>query len=257
MYYNFILVILLVVILLIVTFGVAIYIVITRLYRQLRKREAEAIESIITAQERERTTISREVHDNLGPMLSITQMQIGYLIEQTETTSQKELLFKMQNQVLEAIKQCRNISHMISSEVSSSKSFQAVLQEQIANVNEFGNINIVLSIPTDFPPVDPIKGTSLIRVFQELLVNTVRHAGATQVDIKIEKTQDYLFLSYQDNGKGFQLKSVPLGLGIQNITKRIEIIGGKQLWNELSDTSGMNLQILLPIQKIIYESTHR
>lgn len=257
MQYSFILVILLVVILLIVTFGIAIYIVITRLYRQLRKREAEAIESIITAQERERTTISREVHDNLGPMLSITQMQIGYLIEQTEASTQKELLFKMQGQVQEAIKQCRNISHMISSEVSSSKSFHAVLQEQITNVNEFGNITISLSAPEDLPLIDPVKGTSLIRVFQELLVNTVRHAEATQAEIKIEKTQDYLFLSYLDNGKGFQLKSVALGLGIQNITKRIEIIGGKQLWNELPDASGMNLQILLPLQKISYESTHR
>ncbi len=251
MHYSFILVILLVVILLIVTFGIAIYIVITRLYRQLRKREAEAIESIITAQERERTSISREVHDNLGPMLSITQMQIGYLTEQMEASTQKDLLLKMQVQVQEAIKQCRNISHMISSEVSSSKSFQAVLQEQITNVNEFGNIDISLSVPENFPVIDPVKGTSLIRVFQELLVNTVRHGDATQVDIKIEKTSDYLFLSYQDNGKGFQLKSVSLGLGIQNITKRIEIIGGKQLWNELSDTSGMNLQILLPLQKIV------
>lgn len=250
MHYSFILVILLVVILLIVTFGIAIYIVITRLYRQLRKREAEAIESIITAQERERTSISREVHDNLGPMLSITQMQIGYLTEQMEASTQKDLLLKMQVQVQEAIKQCRNISHMISSEVSSSKSFQAVLQEQITNVNEFGSIDVSLSIPENLPVIDPVKGTSLVRVFQELLVNTVRHGDATQVDIKIEKTSDYLFLSYQDNGKGFQLKSVSLGLGIQNITKRIEIIGGKQLWNELSDTSGMNLQILLPLQKI-------
>lgn len=257
MHYSFILVILFVVILLIITFGIAIYIVITRLYRQLRKREAEAIESIITAQERERTSISREVHDNLGPMLSITQMQIGYLTEQMETSTQKDLLLKMQGQVQEAIRQCRNISHMISSEVSSSKSFQAVLQEQVTNVNEFGNIDVSISLPDDLPAIDPVKGTSLIRVFQELLVNTVRHGGATQVDIKIEKTPDYLFLSYQDNGKGFQLKSVSLGLGIQNITKRIEIIGGKQLWNELSDTPGMNLQILLPLQKIIYESTNR
>lgn len=256
MHYSFILVILFVVILLIITFGIAIYIVITRLYRQLRKREAEAIESIITAQERERTSISREVHDNLGPMLSITQMQIGYLTEQMETSTQKDLLLKMQGQVQEAIKQCRNISHMISSEVSSSKSFQAVLQEQVTNVNEFGNMAVSISLPDDLPVIDPVKGTSLIRVFQELLVNTVRHGGATQVDIKIEKTPDYLFLSYQDNGKGFQLKSVSLGLGIQNITKRIEIIGGKQLWNELSDTSGMNLQILLPLQKIIYEGTN-
>lgn len=254
---RIILIILIVVILLLIIFGIGIYIVINRLYRQLRKNEANAIESIITAQERERTSISREVHDNLGPMLSITQMQIGFLVEQTQTVEQKELLLKMQGQVQEAINQCRNIAHMISSEVNSAKAFQTVLREQISFIREFGNIDIMLSVPDDFPLVDPVKGTSLIRVFQELLVNTLRHAQATQVAIQVEKTPDYLFLSYKDNGKGFQLKSVTLGLGIQNITKRIEIIGGRQLWNELPSTSGMNLQIMIPLQKISYENTNR
>ncbi|TSJ44937.1 sensor histidine kinase [Fluviicola chungangensis] len=246
-----ILIILTVVILLLITFGIGIYIVITRLYKQLRKREAEAIESIITAQERERATISREVHDNLGPMLSITQMQIGYLQEQTELSPQKELLTKIQNQVREAIRQCRNISHMISSEVNSAKSFQTVLREQVAFINEYGNISIQLSIPENFPSIDPDKGTSLIRIFQELLVNTIRHAEATEVSIQMETNPEYLFFSYRDNGKGFQLKSITTGLGIQNITKRIEIIDGKQLWNEKSGGSGMNLQVMIPVKKIV------
>lgn len=247
---NLIFAILLVVTLLIIIFGVGIYYVITGLYRQLRKREAEAIESIITAQERERTSISREVHDNLGPMLSITQMQISYLVEQIQTASEKELLVKMQQQLQDAIKLCRNIAHLISSEVSSSKSFQNVLKEQTAYINELGNIKVDLTIPADLPPIDPVKATSLIRIFQELLMNTVRHAGATQIHIKIEKTTDYLLFIYQDNGSGFQMKHVNLGLGIQNITKRIEIIGGKQLWNPDPVNSGMSLQILLPLQKI-------
>lgn len=255
--YKIIFIILFVVILLIIVFGIAIYFVLTRLYRQLRKKEAEAIESIITAQERERAIISREVHDNLGPMLSITQMQIGYLVEQSEASAQRELLTKIQHQVQEAIHQCRNISHMISSEVNSSKAFQVVLQEQIAYIHEFGNVRITCSIPEDFPSIDPAKGTSLIRVFQELLVNTIRHAEATQIAISIEHSPDFLFFSYQDNGKGFQLKSVKLGLGIQNITKRIEVIGGKQLWNESPGSSGMNLQIMIPLQKIAYENPHR
>ncbi len=247
---NIVYTILIVVVFLILIFGIGIYYVITVLYRQLRKREAEAIESIIAAQERERTSISREVHDNLGPMLSITQMQIGYLVEQIQTTSEKELLVKMQQQLQDAIKLCRNIAHMISSEVNSSKSFQTVLEEQTAYINELGNIKVELTVPVDIPPIDPVKATSLIRIFQELLMNTVRHSGATQIQIKIEKTNDYLLFIYQDNGTGFQIKHVNLGLGIQNITKRIEIIGGKQLWNSDPHSPGMSLQILLPLQKI-------
>jgi signal transduction histidine kinase len=247
---NTILIILIVVIFLIIAFGIGIYYVITRLYRQLRKRETEAIESIMAAQERERTTVSREVHDNLGPMLSITQMQIGYLIEQIESGAEKELLVKMQHQLQDAIKLCRNIAHMISSEVDPSKSFETVLQEQVAYINELGTITVNLAIPPEIPRFDPIKATSFIRIFQELLINTIRHAEASEVTISIEKTNDYLLFIYQDNGKGFRMKSVNTGLGIQNINKRIEIIGGKQLWNEGSNDSGMNLQIMVPLQKI-------
>ena len=250
---NLIYVILIVVTFLIIVFGVGIYYVITRLYRQLRKREAEAIESIIAAQERERTTVSREVHDNLGPMLSITQMQVGYLIEQVQHESEKELLVKMQHQLRDAIKLCRNIAHMISSEVDHSKSFQTVLQEQVAYINELGTMTIDLVIPEDIPLIDPIKATSLIRIFQELLVNTIRHAEANQVEIKIEKTTDYLHFIYRDNGTGFQIKQINLGLGIQNISKRIEIIGGKQLWNQDKNNPGMSLHILFPLQKISIE----
>lgn len=248
---KLILIILIVVTFLIIVFGIGIYYVITRLYRQLRKRETEAIESIIVAQERERTTVSREVHDNLGPMLSITQMQVGYLTEQIQNGAEKELLVKIQHQLQEAIKLCRNIAHMISSEVDPSKSFQTVLQEQVAYINELGTITINLAIPKDIPLIDPMKATSFIRIFQELLVNTIRHAEASQVVITIEKTSDYLLFIYQDNGKGFQLKSLHSGLGIQNINKRIEIIGGKQLWNEQPGDSGMNLQIMVPLQKIV------
>jgi len=254
---NLIIVILLTAIVLIIAFGLAMYFVITSLHRQLRKKEAESIESIITAQERERATISREVHDNLGPMLSITQMQIGYLLEQAEDPERKEMLAKMKTQVLEAIHQCRSIAHMISSEVNSSKSFQAVLKEQIAFINEYGNVQVNLVVPKDLPSMDPMKGTSLIRVFQELFVNTIRHSEASEVNIAIEITPDHLYMNYQDNGKGFELKKVTLGLGIQNISKRIEIIGGKQLWNEPLPLSGMRLQILIPFQKILHESSHR
>ncbi len=254
---DIIVLILTVAIALIIIFSIAISLVIGRLYKQLRKSEAEAIESIITAQERERASISREVHDNLGPMLSITQMQIGYLLEQAEDPARKEMLTKMKSQVLEAIHQCRSIAHMISSEVNSSKSFQTVLNEQIAFINEYGNVQVEIIAPDDFPAIDPMKGTSLIRVFQELLVNTIRHSEATEVRISIEVSQEHLYFNYLDNGKGFELKKVTLGLGIQNISKRIEIIGGKQLWNEPLPQKGMRLQILIPIQKILHESSHR
>ncbi len=247
---NVVLIILFVTLFLILVLGVSMYFVITRLYRKLRKSEAEAIESIITAQERERAIISREVHDNMSPMLSITQMQIGYLLEQTNDSLQQELLTKAKLQVLDSIKQCRNISHMISSEVSPSKSFQLVLSEQVAFINELGNISVKLTIDKTLPPLDTVKGTSLIRVFQELMMNTIRHASATQIEIRIEQTAGHIYLVYSDNGNGFQIGTVIIGLGIQNINKRVEIIGGKTLWNEPESANGMNVQMMIPLQKI-------
>lgn len=239
---------------LVIVFGVSMYFVITNLYKQLRKKEIESVELIIAGQEREREIISRELHDNLGPILSITQMQIGFLLENAKDAISRELLSKAFTHLQDSIKRCRNISHLISTNVSSEKSFRTAVNEVIDSINLYGKINIELVMPADLPHLDWSKGTSMIRIIQELLLNSIRHANADTVAIQININTQTLAINFCDNGIGFQLSDVKLGLGIQNIKKRVDILGGKVRW-KLAENNGTEVEINLPIKNIVRENS--
>lgn len=243
--------ILLTAIIIVVVLGIAFYVVITHLYKELKLKETEAIEMIIEAQERERSAISREVHDNLGPTLSITQMQIGYLMEQTTDEKMLELLTNIQKQMHQSIHLCRDISHMISPEMNREKELRDALQEQIALINQLGKVEVKLEMQAEHIVWDPGKGTSVVRIIQELVTNTLKHSHADKVNISITALKPFIHLQFSDNGQGFSPDKIKRGMGIQNITKRVGILGGKISWNDARISTGMNVSITIPIQNII------
>jgi signal transduction histidine kinase len=240
-------------VIIILILGIAFYVVITRLYKELKRKETEAIEMILETQERERSAISREVHDNLGPTLSITQMQIGYLMEQTTDEKTLELLSNIQKQMHQSIHLCRDISHMISPEMNREKDLRLTLEEQIALINQVGKVEVKLEMYADHVSWDPGKGTSVVRIIQELMTNTLKHAHADKVIISVRVVESYIQLQFSDNGRSFHADKIKHGMGIQNITKRISILGGKMTWNDPRVSSGMNLTALIPIQNIVYK----
>ena len=67
----------------------------------------------------------------------------------------------------------------------------------------------------------------LTRILQELIMNIVKHAEATTIDIHLRHTDKWLFLFIKDNGKGFDIQENSKGLGLKNIEFRMEYIKGK------------------------------
>lgn len=237
-------------VLVLLVLGIAIYIVVSNLYKELKRKEAESLALIIEAQERERSAISREVHDNLGPTLSITQMQVGYLIEQTKDEKMLEILANVQKQMLQSIAMCRDISHMISPEMNREKDIRTALEEQISVLNQIGKVKLQLDLNTGDFIWDPVKGTSIVRVIQELVANTLNHSTANSVRVEMCLKDSNLQIIYSDNGDGFSIEKIKHGMGIKNITKRIGILDGKLLWNDARLNKGMNVTILIPTVNI-------
>ena len=230
--------------------GLAIFIVVSKLYKELKRKNDESVSLIMEAQELERVAISREVHDNLGPTLSITQMQIGYLIEVANEEIVRDMLVNVQKQMHQSISLCRDISHMISPEIKNEKDLRIALEEQISTINKIGKIEVQLNFHADKINWDPAKGTSLVRVIQELIANSIKHANATKVMIEITQKESFFQLIYSDNGQGFIMQNVILGLGIKNISKRIDLLSGKINWKNSKITNGMNATILIPITNL-------
>jgi signal transduction histidine kinase len=75
---------------------------------------------------------------------------------------------------------------------------------------------------------DPVK-TNLFRILQEALTNVVRHSKATEVDVRLQYSHDFIMLQVTDNGVGFMIEGIDKGgtLGIVGMRERASIIGGK------------------------------
>ena len=164
---------------------------------RLKEQEREKLKSILEAQENERQGIAREVHDNLGPLLSITNMQIERQIENTVNDRDREGLNAILQQLREAIILCRNISHELAPYMDKREQLGEVLGDYIKRINRSMKINVIYDYSaSSFMMGDPIA-VSLCRILLEMINNTIRHAqGNGNKDIHIadrETTGDRLF----------------------------------------------------------------
>ena len=85
---------------------------------------------------------------------------------------------------------------------------------------------------------------ALFRITQELISNTVKHAAAKHVEIQLNCTEMEVMYQYQDDGIGFDKALVRRGLGIQNITSRVEMNGGQLTYH--TDSPGFGVSIYFP-----------
>jgi len=85
--------------------------------------------------------------------------------------------------------------------------------------------------------------------FKEALTNVVRHSGATRVELSVQISQRRLFLSIVDNGRGFDPKTIPLGIGLNSQRMRAKALGAMlKIHSELGKGTGVFLE--MPLSKI-------
>ncbi|MDA3616898.1 sensor histidine kinase, partial [Polluticaenibacter yanchengensis] len=89
--------------------------------------------------------------------------------------------------------------------------------------------------------------TSVYRIIQELLNNTLKHAQATEILIKLKQQKKGLLLFYRDNGIGFDQETVDYGYGIRNIRQHTLAIDG-QLHISTNINEGFECIIILPLK---------
>jgi signal transduction histidine kinase len=223
----------------------SVFLIIRKLFRQLWKKDLEFLQYTINAQERERAIIAQEIHDNIAPTLSIAQMQIGFLLEQKDPGQTETLLPKIQKQLQDTIGLCRDISHILSSDLVNGNNLQLMLEKHVGIVNQTDQLKLNLDYRAKEIKLKEADNASLIRIIQELISNTVKHAGAKRGGIIVTKDHKYLVINYWDDGKGLPDKFPVTGMGMKNIEKRVQILNGKLIWKNTS--AGLSVTIKIPL----------
>jgi PAS domain S-box-containing protein len=207
--------------------------VIRRLQREMEQvrmeqnvqEQKKITRAVIKAQERERNIIGRELHDNVNQLLASTRMCLS--TAKLTPAGKKDFVDKSIRLIDATINEIRILSRK---HVTPLKGFD--LKEQIQSlvkIMEEGigfKISFEYEVPEKPPLLDELK-LNIYRVVQEQLHNVYKHASASRAKIKITAENDFIHLTIQDNGIGFEMGMKKTGVGIVNITNRVESFNGR------------------------------
>ncbi len=180
--------------------------------------------------EEERTRIARELHDELGPVL--TSLKIDLFSLESQLGRPAELLDKigaMAALIDATIRRVQEISTELRPSVLDVLGLTAAIEWQLQEFQNRTGIKYQLALGSGEIILDTARSTAIFRIFQETLTNVARHANASQVTVRLKKRRGHLILAVNDNGKGItedQINS-PLSLGLIGIRERASPWAGK------------------------------
>ncbi len=210
------------------------------LNEQRLSRQKQITEAVIQAQEKERTEIGKELHDNVNQILGASNLYINSAM--TDDGMRQELLERSTELVSNAINEIRKISKSLITpglrEIGLVESIEDIIDDLrvagggVAGGAAGGAAGDKMAIHLDLENIsedqieDPRK-LAVFRIVQEQLNNIVKHAQATRVLIRLSGEEDHIVLTVADNGVGFDVSRYRKGVGITNIISRAELFNGK------------------------------
>lgn len=221
---------------------------------RLRKLSAR----IEKTREQERIRIAREIHDELGQMLTVLKMDVSMMSGHIKKKVSGDILDyfneeaeKILDRINTIISSVQRITTELRPEVLDDLGLVEAIEWQAKEfakrINSIVNFNSKIK-STDFLTEDQI--TTIFRIFQETMWNIVRHSEATKVDIAIEKKNENLLLSVEDNGVGITQDQINAksSFGIIGIRERARFLGG-EVFIEGKKKEGTTVTLHIPIQE--------
>lgn len=206
-----------------------------RIWRQQQKlldahihHQQELLHAIISSQEEERKRIGMDLHDSVSSTLSALRMMIVKLTRESGSSPKTASLLSNEcKQIIDrVITDVRDIAHNLSPPLGSAYFLHDVLEDLGERVNRSEKIALVLHLCETgiLEQLNQMVSLALYRVLTELVNNTIRHAGAQQINILFSATSNELRIEYRDDGIGMT-RTVRAGMGLHNIESRLSYIG--------------------------------
>jgi signal transduction histidine kinase/Tfp pilus assembly protein PilF len=195
----------------------------------LKTQELKSINAMLEGEERERSRISEDLHDRLGALLSTVKMGFS-TVESKISVLEEENRKNFSNSLTlldRAVEEVRTISHNLASGILANFGFEVALLDLKETVTQ--NTGLVMDLRItglDAQRLPPSLEINLYRMVQELLNNTLKHAGATRFSIDINKSMRELVLVVHDNGAGFDPAVRAAGIGLKNLESRVTRLNG-------------------------------
>ncbi|MBL7739580.1 MAG: hypothetical protein JNK14_10190 [Chitinophagaceae bacterium] len=184
--------------------------------------EQTLLQSKVEIQEETFTYISRELHDNIGQVLSLASINLNSM----HVPSESERMTLIDDLLTRAMADLRNLSHSLDTDYIRVNGWAGPVRKLLSYLEHSGKYAIDVNIADDLPAIDGDRAIILYRIMQEVINNIIKHAGADRVGFHAEGSDHDLRITISDNGKGFDTKTISGGAGLRNLENRAKMING-------------------------------
>ncbi|ROL62004.1 PAS domain S-box protein [Bacteroidetes/Chlorobi group bacterium ChocPot_Mid] len=204
-----------------------------KLVNQRLRVFAEHLQSV---REDERTSIAREIHDEIGQALSVMNMNLSIMerdylkdTEKINIDGIKEEINSMKEFIMKTVEKMRKLIINLRPEVVEDLEITEAIEWLVKEFSKDNKIDCVFNKEVEKIGISKDETMSLFRIAQEALRNVARHSGATKAEVTIRKNNKNYEMIISDNGKGFNVNEVNYkkSFGLTGIRERVEILNGK------------------------------
>jgi len=211
---------------------------------QLRELSAH-LESV---REEEKARIAREVHDELGQMLTVLKLEVSMceLAFAELDPALNERLASMKRLIAQLFQLVRDVATALRPPILDAGIASAV-EWQARRFEARTQIPCLVLVPDNLPALSDAKATGLFRILQEALTNVMRHAQAHSVEIELVREGEKLRMTVSDDGSGFCLdRARPTSFGLVGVRERVLMLGGSMaLHSEPGEGTSLSVTIAL------------
>jgi signal transduction histidine kinase len=194
------------------------------------RTERRVLNAIINTEENERRRFANDLHDGLGPLLSTVKMSISSLNDKIKDPVGIEILNNTNYLVNEALNTIKDVSNNLSPHVLSNFGLTSAISAFTTKISQNKVVGIDFKSNMENQRMENDKEVVIYRAVCELINNSIRHSGASRIDIELNKHEKFVTLQYYDNGRGFDTsilnKEDNKGMGLSNIETRVKSVEG-------------------------------
>jgi signal transduction histidine kinase len=226
-------------------------------HKKQRKQIAQAeddlrrlSQSLVQAHETERKSLSRELHDEIGQMLTALRMQLASLekLKNSDLTAFSERLEEAKRVNSDAMKAIRDLAMGLRPSMLDDLGLEPALQWQGREFSRHTGVPAIVEVNGALQELSDAQRTCIYRVVQEALTNCARHANAKNVLVSVGGYPDRVHVVVKDDGVGFESGNrARRGLGLIGIEERVHALRGEVTIRSFQN-KGTTVEVEIPVE---------
>ncbi len=218
------------------------------------KAQERVLSATLETEERERSRISREIHDNLQQLLTTAHLNLQSVKSHTQLETDTQKKFDVAFDYLQqGIEESRRLSHKLMPKAIEDYGYQMAVTSMLEGLEGTSEIKFHYQDNLNDQRLPLSMELCLYRITQEAITNVIKFSHATEATVQLIRHKKSLLLTIEDDGVGFdktELNNFKGSFGMNSMINRATSIGG-QLFVDTSPGRGTQLTIDIPITKLV------